>query len=243
MKKFGLIGYPLSNSFSENYFKKKLASFNHKLSYKNIPLQSLNDIKKKIKTEQFSGFNVTIPFKEQIMPYLDKIDENAQIVGAVNCVNIEKNQWIGYNTDVYGFEISLTKILNPHITYQALLLGDGGAAKAVKFVLKKLNIPFLSVNRTIKPSCITFEELNENHISNSNLIINTTPLGMSPLEELYPPLPYSFITRDHIAYDLIYHPEKTLFLSLCEKQGAKVKNGFEMLELQAEKSYQIWGIQ
>ena len=250
MKKLGLIGYPLSHSFSKKYFSKKFKEKGIKgYEYELYPLASIKDLPQLLDDHpDLIGLNVTIPYKEQVIPYLDAIHEEAKAIGAVNTIKIEEGTLTGYNSDVYGFEKSLLDLLTNRdngqpkelLVDQALVLGTGGAAKAVSFILKKLNIKPLSVSRTKGKGDLTYKEIDEKLMKASKLIINTTPLGMSPKVDTFPQLPYEFMTSNHFLYDLVYNPEKTLFLKKGENQKAKTKNGKDMLILQAEKSWTIW---
>ncbi len=260
MKKFGLIGYPLGHSFSEKYFtekfeKEKLKDHHYQL----FPVQNLSEIPDLLEHEKdLCGLNVTIPHKIGVMYYLNEIDKIAQAVGAVNCIkvthhhsvkslfsgelcrlNSHKPTLIGYNTDAYGFEQSLKPLLENHHK-KALILGNGGAARAVKFVLEKLKIEYKMVSRRPLKGMLSYEALSESIIKNHMLIINTTPLGTHPNTDACADIPYQLISSRHLLYDLIYNPEETLFLQKGKEQGAKTKNGLEMLELQAEKSWEIW---
>lgn len=238
MHKFGLIGYPLSHSFSPGYFKQKFENEGIRdTEYKAYPIDKVEKFLQLI-DDGVSGLNVTIPYKEQVIPFLDKLDEIAKAVQAVNTIKYVNGQLEGYNTDVYGFGKSLEFFLGEEIPESALILGTGGAAKAVEFVLRQFKIKYTFVSRN--PGFLTYEELNAEMINNHKLIINTTPLGMSPNIDLYPQIPYEAITHQHFFYDLIYNPEKTLFLIKAEEKGAHIKNGKDMLHLQAEKSWQIW---
>lgn len=257
MDKYGLIGYPLGHSFSEAYFSEKFKQLGLSDSvYELFPMESLHELEGLIKNEpNLRGLNVTIPFKIGIIYYLDKISEEAKAVDAVNCIKLVKKDPLkelfsgevslgsvaleGYNTDVFGFETSLTPLLRKQHT-NALVLGSGGASRAVTYVLKKLNIPYRIVSRRPIPSQLSYEELTGPLIERHKLIINTTPLGMAPDIDSYPPLPYQSISKDHLLFDLVYNPETTLFLRKGREQGATIKNGLEMLHLQAEKSWQIW---
>lgn len=193
--------------------------------------------------QYLSGINVTIPHKVNVMPFLDELDDAARKIGAVNCIAIERKgnstRLKGYNTDAYGFEESLKPFLKEHHT-KALILGDGGAAKAIRYVLEKLNIPYLSVVRTAVPNAVVYGGLNEEILGTHQLIVNTTPLGTFPKVENAPDIPYHLLTDRHLAYDLVYNPEETEFLRRAKAQGAMVKNGLEMLHLQAERSWAIW---
>lgn len=237
MRRFGLIGKNISHSFSEKYFTQKFTAESiSDTSYQTYDLQDVSEVVKLIENENLDGFNVTIPFKEQILSFLDELSPEAEKIGAVNCVKIQNGKKIGFNTDVYGFENSLKPLIEDHHK-QALILGDGGAAKAVKFVLDKLNIPFKTVTRNGE---FKFEDLKKKDMEASQIIINCTPLGTFPAIEFYPQIPYEFLTSRHFLYDLIYNPEKTKFLELGEIKNTKIKNGYEMLVLQAEKSWEIW---
>ncbi|MGB6083474.1 shikimate dehydrogenase family protein [Moheibacter sp.] len=237
MRKFGLIGKNIAYSFSESYFHDKFRKENITNStYQLFDLKSISEVEELFQTKELKGFNVTIPYKEEIIPYLDELSPEAQKIGAVNCVKIQNNKKIGFNTDAFGFENSLKPLLEKH-HQKALILGDGGAAKAVKFALTKLDIEFKSVTRKGE---LKFSDLNQEIISTHQLIINCTPVGTFPDLETSPDIPYEFLTDSHLLYDLIYNPEKTKFLQLGETQGAKIKNGYEMLVLQAEKSWEIW---
>ncbi len=239
MRQFGLIGFPLTHSFSPKYFKAKFEAENiQQVSYKLFELASIEEVKA-LKEIGVDGFNVTIPYKEQILPYLDGLSDEAQSIGAVNTVKRIGYKWYGHNTDVYGFEESIL----PHLALNsnnkgALVLGTGGASKAVSYVLDKLGFNVSFVSRTAGD--FNYEDLNKEIIENQYVIVNTTPLGMSPNIEKAPFIPYEYLSSKHLVFDLIYNPEKTLFLKKAEDQGALIKNGLEMLELQAEKSWMIW---
>ena len=241
MKQFGLIGYPLSHSFSKGYFAEKFAKENIvDCHYDVFPLEKVEDFVELCNTHKnLVGLNVTIPYKEKIIPFLDELDETAANIGAVNTIKFSNGKKIGYNTDCFGFEMSLKPLLKPHHTH-ALILGTGGASKAVEYVLKKLGIDFHYVSRTKSAKAIAYEEVNDLIIQNSTLIINSTPIGMYPNVNDAPDIPYQFITDKHLLYDLIYNPEETQFLKEGKERGAQTKNGLEMLHLQAERSWQIW---
>lgn len=237
MRKFGLIGRNISYSFSEKFFAEKFQQEQIlDSSYEIFDLKEIQEVEKVFQLENLVGFNVTIPYKEVIIPYLDELDPIAQEIGAVNCVKIENGKKIGFNTDAFGFEKSLEPLLEFH-HQNALILGDGGAAKAIKFVLGKHLIQFQSVTRK---GSLRFSDVDQEMIQNHQIIINSTPLGTFPNVSESPEIPFEFLEEQHLAYDLIYNPEKTKFLALAENQGAKIKNGLEMLVLQAEKSWEIW---
>lgn len=208
--------------------------------YKNYPLPSVELFPDLIKnTKGLKGLNVTVPYKEKVIPYLDKLNEIAQKTGAVNCIRFDEKGTTGFNTDVTGFENSLKPLLEKH-HINALVLGTGGAAKAVAFVLTRLGISFQYVSRKNIPGHYTYMQLNEQVIKDHPLIINTTPLGTTPDVQLAPDIPYEYLNEFHLLYDLVYNPAETLFLKKGKEHGAKTKNGYEMLELQAEASWEIW---
>ncbi|TZF85772.1 shikimate dehydrogenase (plasmid) [Pedobacter sp. BS3] len=257
MKRYGLIGYPIKHSFSKGYFTRKFEEqglTDH--VYELFELANISDLPDLLKAHpDLCGLNVTIPHKIGVMYYLDKIDPAAKEIDAVNCIKIKKNKPVesffsgeitsskvkleGYNTDAYGFEASLKPLLKKQHD-KALVLGNGGSSRAVIYVLKKLNIDFTVVGRRVIKNQINFNELNKDIIRKNKLIINTTPLGMSPKTEACPDIPYEFLTPEHLLYDLIYTPEQTEFLKRGAAKGAATKNGLEMLHLQAEKSWEIW---
>jgi shikimate dehydrogenase len=247
MQRFGLIGYPLSHSFSAGYFAKKFEDL--KITdaiYENFSIENIGIFEDLLqKYPDFSGLNVTIPYKEQIIPYLNEIDEVAKEVKAVNTIKFIKkdnNKLIlkGFNTDIYGFETSLKPLLEPHHK-KALILGTGGASKAIKFILGRLGIEFVSASiEELKENEIRYEEIDKAMIEDRLLIINATPLGTYPKVDACPSIPYEYITPRHVLFDLVYNPEVTLFLKKGKERGAKTKNGLEMLHLQAEKAWEIW---
>ncbi len=239
-KQLGLIGYPLSHSFSKKYFAEKFEQEGIEgWHYDLFPLDNIDKLPLLLEQEPtLVGLNVTIPYKEAVIPYLDKIDESAAF-GAVNTIKIEDGKLTGFNTDVYGFEHSLIPFLKPYHK-QALILGTGGAAKAVASVLNKLNIAHQYVSRTPSNQQLSYDNLNKNIIESHLLIINTTPLGMQPNIKSFPKLAYKYITSRHVLYDLVYNPEKTIFLNQGKYYGADIKNGLEMLYLQAERAWSIW---
>jgi len=242
VKKFGLIGHPLSHSFSQKFFTEKFNKENiTDCTYQNFSIPSINDISIILQSEpDLKGLNITIPYKEQIIPFLNFKNDVVEQINACNCIKIVDGKLYGYNTDVVGFEISLKKKLKPYHK-QALILGTGGASKAVQYVMKKLGIGYSLVSR--KPSVndmLSYKDLNESIIVSHLLIINTSPVGMYPNAEAYPEIPYGAITPQHYLFDLIYNPGKTTFLKKGEYQGAAIENGLEMLVLQAEESWRIW---
>lgn len=241
MRLFGLIGYPLSHSFSQRYFTQK---FKYErivdCQYQNFELADLATEILYLKYEkELAGLNVTIPYKTAILSYLDEASEVVKKIGACNCIAIKNGKWVGHNTDVTGFENSFIPLLKPHHK-KALILGTGGASQAVAYVLEKKGIPFLKVSRHSQPDCITYEEVDANLIHDYQIVINTTPVGMHPEVNQCPSLPYEAITANHYFFDLIYNPSKTLFLQLAEEKGALIENGDKMLLIQAEESWDIW---
>lgn len=239
--KYGLIGKSLSHSFSQNYFHnkfKQLSLINYQ--YDNYELINESKLSEFIQKNDCIGLNVTIPYKEAVIPYLTSLDSIAKSVKAVNTIKYYKDgSSKGFNTDVIGFKRSLeAEDLSP--ISKALILGDGGASKAVQYALELLNIKFEIVGRKEAAGQIKYESLSPQYIQNTPLIINCTPLGMWPKTKDHPPIPYDAITKNHLFFDLIYQPAKTVFLELAEKQGAKTKNGLEMLQLQADAAWEIW---
>ncbi|MGH2642449.1 MAG: shikimate dehydrogenase family protein [Chitinophagaceae bacterium] len=241
MRHFGLIGFPLSHSFSKKYFSEKFQREHiADCHYENYPLPSVDLFLGLIKqTENMEGLNITIPYKESVISHLDYLDPEAEKIHAVNCIHINNGKSTGFNTDIIGFERSLNPLLQAHHNH-ALILGTGGASKAVSYVLSKLNISFHCVSRQKKGDYFTYDGLTEEIIRQNTLIINTTPLGTSPEIHQCPDIPYQFLGKEHLLYDLIYNPAETLFLQKGKQQGAVIKNGYEMLVLQAEASWEIW---
>lgn len=246
MHKLGLLGKNISYSFSRSYFKEKFEKENiNNVSYQNFDIENISHFPSIIKnTTGISGLNVTIPYKQEVMPFLDEINEKAKAIGAVNTIKITKEgKLVGYNTDCYGFEKSIISHLKPHHN-RALILGTGGASKAVLYTLEALNIECHYVSRRAsKGISFTYDSLTEEDIKNHNVIINCTPLGTFPDIEDCPNIPYDAITDKHILFDLIYNPEETKFLKLGKEKNATILNGSKMLELQAEKSWSIWNLE
>ncbi len=244
MNVYGLIGYPLSHSFSKKYFTEKFEQENIAATkYELFEIRDISDFPKIIANNpNLRGLNVTIPYKEAVIKYLDDVAESAKKINAVNVIKIGKNgKMIGYNSDYYGFKNSLFRFLPENYKgIKALVLGSGGAAKAVKAVLEDLQIPYLVVSRKQDPSTITYEAVTEEHVKEYKLVINTTPIGMYPNVKDSPYLPYSSYTAEHFFYDLVYNPQETLFMMKGKARGAKTKSGLEMLHLQAEKAWEIW---
>ncbi len=241
MKTYGLLGYPLGHSFSKGYFAKKITGKQDAVcEYLNFSFPSITQAVSELKSiSQLAGFNITIPYKEKIIPYLDQVSDTVQMVQSCNCVLVADGRWLGYNTDVIGFEKSLTPLLMP-CHKSALVFGTGGASKAVAYVLNKLGIKFRFVSRTEGEKNYTYNELNAKIISDHLLLINTTPVGQFPNSDDLLPIPYNGITDKHLVFDLLYNPGETMFLKEARTRGAITKNGLEMLEIQAEESWKIW---
>ncbi len=241
-KKFGLIGKNIAYSFSKKYFTEKFSSdLFDDFTYENFDIESINDFPEILKANpDLKGLNVTIPYKEAIIPFLDTLSDKAFKIGAVNVIRFtKKGNLKGYNSDWYGFKQSLEPLLQPHHK-RALILGTGGAAKAVAFALEQLGIFYTFVSREATENAIDYDRINVTTFDNFQIIINCTPLGTSPNVKEFPPIPYQFFTDKHIAFDLIYNPEETQFLKKAKKKGAVTKNGYEMLVFQAEKAWKIW---
>lgn len=242
MRKFGLIGYPLSHSFSKNYFSEKFIKEQiEDCSYEAYPLESIDGLPALLLNlgPELVGLNVTIPYKQAVIPYLDTIDKAALEIGAINTIHFSTLGTKGYNTDAIGFESSLSQHLDQPVN-RALILGTGGASKAVQYVLNKMGIEYRLVSRQKGPETLTYEEVNDELLQSSSLIINTTPVGMYPKLHACPPINYEALGPDHLLYDLIYNPAQTLFLSQGEARSCRTINGLDMLYQQAEASWTIW---
>jgi shikimate dehydrogenase len=243
VREYGLIGYPLSHSFSQKYFTEKFEK--EKISdaiFHAFSLPSIDVLPNLLQTHPLlKGFAITIPYKRAIIPYLQYASEAVQQMNACNCVKITDGKLYGYNTDVIGFERSFVKHLKPHYK-NALILGTGGAASAVEFVLKKLKINYRFVSRTKddEKKIIGYDDLDNEVMSRYQIIINCTPLGTYPKTDEAPSIPYRFLTSQHYLFDLVYNPSKSKFLSRGEQHGATIQNGYEMLVLQAEENWKIW---
>ena len=236
MKKYGLIGKKLGHSFSREFFNEKFKQLNLKNHYyENYELENLFGLKDLIKKNNLNGINVTIPFKEKILKYLDIIDNAAKQIGSVNTIKIKNQKLIGYNTDTSGFEQSIIKLIKNRKS--ALILGSGGSSKAVQYALKKNNINTTIISRKNEKN---YNKLVKEDIINNLIIINTTPLGMYPNIETCPEIPYEYLSHKHLVYDLVYNPKKTLFLKKAENQNCNITNGFEMLKNQANEAWKIW---
>ncbi|HTR27753.1 MAG TPA: shikimate dehydrogenase [Puia sp.] len=242
MKRYGLIGYPLSHSFSQRYFTEKFEREGIRdCSYSNFPLTDIGELPAILADPDLCGLNVTIPYKQQIIPFLSELTPVVESIGACNCIRIVAGQLVGHNTDVVGFERSLLPQLKPHHR-QALILGTGGASKAVEYVLHQLGIGYRLVSRTPRPDTgdLAYADIDAGVLAAATLVVNTTPIGMYPNVDVCPPLPYEALTPRHYLFDLIYNPEKTLFLQKGAGRGAAIANGHDMLVLQAEESWRIW---
>ena len=243
-KLYGLLGYPLVHSFSQTYFNQKFEAENISAQYINFEIPDIGMLMEVVaENENLNGLNVTIPYKEQVIPFLDEIDPAAKEVGAVNVIKFIRDKdglrLKGYNSDIIGFTDSIKSLLKPH-HQSALVLGTGGAAKAVSYSLRKLGLDVQLVSRRKSANTLVYEELTKNDLKTYKVIVNTTPLGMYPNVDICPDIPYRYLTPQHLCYDLIYNPDETLFLKNSRQAGAQVKNGLEMLLLQAFASYSIW---
>ncbi len=241
MRTYGLIGYPLTHSFSEKYFTNKFLQLGiNDAAYFTFSISSIDQLNLIIKAHKnLCGFNITIPYKKQVLDFLNDADVTVKAINACNCVRIEDGKLVGYNTDVIGFEQSVMPFLKPYHN-KALILGTGGAAAAVEFVLKKLHISYQLVARNSTGGHLSYIDLNESIMSNHTLIINTTPVGQFPAIDQSPAIPYQLITSKHHLFDLIYNPVESSFLQKGKDMGASTQNGYEMLVLQAEESWRIW---
>jgi len=245
MNLYGLIGFPLKHSFSKKYFDEKFAKENISDSeYKLFPISSLKELPSLIKNNpNLVGLNITIPYKEEVLNYIDNKDEIVKSVGATNTIKIKRESnrisLKAFNTDVLGFENSIKPLLKEHHK-NALILGSGGASKAAEHVLRQLGIEFLVVSRNPSSMQISYQDLNEKLVTNYSLIINSTPIGTFPNISEYPNIPFEFLTNKHLLFDMVYNPSETMFLKKAKEMGANIKNGLEMLQLQAEESWKIW---
>lgn len=269
MRTFGLIGFPLEHSFSQKYFTEKFEGENiGDAVFENFTLKDINDFPALVESKpSLCGLSVTIPHKQHIIKFLDKCDAAAEATGAVNCIKISRNEngkvkTAGFNTDIYGFEKSFRRLIKPHHE-GALILGTGGAAQAVKSVMEKIGFKYYFVSRhnidtsffterfrilgfnipVFSDNVIGYADIDSSVLKEYNIIVNSTPAGMFPNVDTYPQIPYEHLTEKHLLYDLVYNPEETLFLKKGKEKGAQVKNGLEMLHLQAEKAWEIWNHQ
>lgn len=243
MKTYGLIGFPLAHSFSQKYFTEKFEREGiADVVFHNFPLVTINELPQLLRSNPtLQGLNVTIPYKEQVLKYVDHLSEEVKETGAANCIKIKKDGLTAYNTDIIGFRDSFMKKLRPGNT-KALVLGSGGSSKAVRYVLDKKGIDFLVVSgmKENRDDFIKYKQVSKEILNDFTIIINCTPLGMSPNESSFPDIPYSFLSPKHYLFDLVYNPAKTQFLKKGEEQGTETENGYEMLLLQAEASWKIW---
>lgn len=243
MQRFGLIGHPLKHSQSRFYFNEKFEYEGLDCLYQHFDLKSLDELQEVMeKYPDLCGFNVTIPYKEAIIPLLDEIDSMAKEIGAVNVVKITDGKLKGYNTDAYGFVQLLHRAINGKTISHALVLGTGGASKAVRFVLRQQGIPYSTVSRSAEKGDYTYDTLSDEVLKQNQLIINTTPLGMAPQFDNFPDLHYQALSKQHILIDLIYNPRETAFMSLGKTWGAKVYNGLQMFEEQAKQTWDIFSL-
>lgn len=243
MKHFGLIGFPLGHSFSKKYFSAKFESENIDAEYSLYELSEITEFGKLLKQKELSGLNVTIPYKEQVIPFLDELDDTAAKIGAVNVIRfIRENERLtlkGYNSDAIGFENSLAPLLKPHHT-RALILGTGGASKAIRYILNKLGIETTYVSRSPKAGQISYKQIDRQLISEHTVIVNASPVGTFPHSDECPDIPYEFLSDRHLLFDVVYNPAETLFLKKGKEQGAACLNGEAMLVGQAVAAWQIW---
>lgn len=245
MKRYGLLGYPLTHSFSKRYFTEKFEAEKINSTYQNFEIDTIEKFPDVIKNNpEIIGLNVTIPYKEQVIKFLDELNDSASEIKAVNTIRVTRTETgihlKGFNTDTYGFESALKPLLKEQHK-KALILGTGGASKALKYVLSKLNIEYISASiEELQEKEIRYEDIDEQMMAERLLIINATPLGTFPKVDVSPNIPYEFITDKHLLFDLVYNPEVTLFMKKGMEKGAVVKNGYEMLLGQAVKAYEIW---
>lgn len=243
MQQYGLIGYPLGHSFSKRFFTQKFLTENVDAFYETYSIDNIQKFNELISNVKLSGLNVTIPYKEQVIPFLDELDDDAAKIGAVNVIKfIRDNNLLklkGYNTDAVGFENSIRPFLKYHHT-KALILGTGGASKAIQFVLQKLGLDTVFVSRTPSEGRLTYDQLNESVMSTFTVIINASPVGTFPNVDAFPAIPYPFISEKHLLFDVVYNPAETLFLKKGREQGAVGLNGERMLEEQALAAWKIW---
>lgn len=235
MRHFGIIGFPLLHSFSAKYFSEKFVRKGIEAEYSLYPVEKLTEEKMNELMRSLDGMNVTMPYKQTVIPYLDRLDETAEAIGAVNVIHDR----IGYNTDCLGFIESIRPLLRPD-DKKALVLGTGGASKAVCYGLRKLGISPTLVSRTPKDGMLGYDKLTESIMKEYTVIVNCTPLGMAPEADTFPAIPYQWISARHLLFDCVYNPEETLFLQKGKAQGATIRNGMEMLVGQAQAAWKIW---
>ena len=239
MKKYGIIGKTLSHSFSPNYFNAKFIEESIDATFEAYELERIEEFCSCVSNISLQGLCVTVPYKERIIPYLDELDEKAKIIGAVNCIQMHKGIFKGFNTDIIGFKESLIPLLETQHR-KALILGSGGASKAVQQGLTELGIEFKIVSRNPKDGELAYENLDREITETHQLIVNASPVGTFPKENEKPLIPYQYLNENHLLYDLVYNPEVTSFLKMGKQQGSKTKNGYEMLLLQSEANWKIW---
>lgn len=239
-KIYGLIGKNIDYSFSKNFFSKKFKNENINCKYLNFDIQNISEFKSVISDKNIRGLNVTIPYKEDVIKYIDEISNDAKSIGAVNTIKISNKKLTGHNTDHIGFTKSIEKIDEFKNIESALILGSGGASKAIQFALDNMKIKYTIVSRSNSIKCINYNQVSEKIIKNHKLIINCTPLGTFPEIEKCPEIDYRFLSPFNILYDLVYNPKQSSFLRKGVKAGCKIKNGLEMLEIQAIESWKIW---
>ena len=237
MRTFGLIGKSLEHSFSSQYFNEKFFKEEIDAQYLNFKLNNISELQTLITKQELSGLNVTLPYKESIIPFLYEISIEAKEIGAVNTIEFINGKLIGHNTDIIGFTQSIFPILE--FRNRALILGNGGSALAVKLALKKLNIKYKTVSRN---SSFDYPDITKQDTVSHNIIINTTPLGTNPRINDFPKIPYNYLNKNHLLFDLIYNPTETKFLKYGKTKGSKIKNGLDMLQIQAEESWNIWNL-
>lgn len=245
MKQYGLIGFPLKHSFSKQFFTEKFKQENIDSEYLNFEISDIKNFAEIINSNpNLAGLNVTIPYKEAVIPFLDELVPEAKEIGAINVITISQKDnrpyLTGYNSDVIGFQQSIAPLINKNIHKKALILGTGGASKAVERGLKNIGIETTYVSRKKSFGILTYEELNQHTFEEYKIIVNSTPLGTFPNVDEAPEIPYQYLTNDHLLYDLVYNPTETKFLRMGKEAGAEIKNGAEMLELQALAAWDIW---
>jgi len=240
VERYGLIGYPLGHSFSPDYFGEKFLREGIDARYDAFPLERIEDFPSLLAAEpDLLGLNVTIPYKEAVLPYVHRLTPQAQAIGAVNCIAFRDGELVGHNTDWIGFAESLKPALGKRLG-PAIVLGTGGGSKAVQYALRHLEIPALVASRTPSDKVVTYDHLTTDVVATHNIIINTTPLGMAPRADERPPLPYDAIGSNHLLFDLVYNPAQTLFLLEGARRGATALNGLRMLKIQAEAAWAFW---
>ena len=236
MTNFGLIGEKLEHSFSKDFFTKKFERLNLiDYKYQNFEIKNINEIINIININNLKGLNITTPFKSDTLKIIDDIDEHAKNIGSINTLRISNRKIKGYNTDYIGFQNSIQHLIGKR--KKALILGNGGSSKAIQYALKNLNVNYKIVSRS---GNLNYQNLTKEDIITNKIIINTTPLGMYPNINQFPKIPYHVLSKEHLVYDLIYNPEETIFLKKSKEMKCTVKNGFEMLKIQAEESWKIW---